>query len=252
MSAAEMSHDALNACAELVAKGDPDRFLAAMTGTPEERKLLFPLYAFNLEIARAPFMSNEPMVGLVRLQFWRDVIEGKTVATHEVAGPLRELLASGELDAMLLARMIDMRERDVDGIGRVSASSIIEYAEGTSGALIAASVHGDPKALNDLGTASGIANWLLSLPELSRAGRGHVQPTEDLVTELAAEGLRRLAIARRTLPRQGSAALRSAWRAGGVLTRAKSAPHLANEGALGGSEFARRGRLLWLSTTGRW
>ena len=42
----------LNACAELVRQGDPDRFLATMAAPPEARAKLFPLYAFNLEVAR--------------------------------------------------------------------------------------------------------------------------------------------------------------------------------------------------------
>lgn len=256
MSAEEVSHDALNACAEMVAKGDPDRFLAAMTGSLRERELLFPLYALNLEIARAPFMSSEPMVALVRLQFWRDVIAGKPVATsavaHDVAGPITALIAAGRLNAVLLEKMLDAREGDVDGIGRPSVAAVLSYAEGTSGALMAASGQGDTTPLTQLGTASGIANWLLSLPDLASVGRGHVKPSDQMVAELAQEGLRRLNAARTTLPRKGSAALRSAWRAEGVLTRAKSNPQLAHEGALGGSEFARRGRLLWLSMTGRW
>ncbi|MEL7216333.1 MAG: phytoene synthase, partial [Pseudomonadota bacterium] len=41
------------ACAELVRTGDPDRFLAAMTASVEGRARLFPLYAFNLEVAKA-------------------------------------------------------------------------------------------------------------------------------------------------------------------------------------------------------
>lgn len=248
----EVSHDALNACAQMVAKGDADRFLAAMTGTVAEREVLFPLYAFNLEIARAPFMSNEPMVALVRLQFWRDVIAGKTVAAHDVAGPISALIASGQVDASLLEQMLDAREGDVDGIGRRSADAMLSYAKGTSGALMAAGGQGDIAALIQLGTAQGIANWLLALPDLSRMGRGHVKPSDEMVAELASEGLRQLSEARKLLPRKGSAALRSAWRAKGILTRAKSAPDLAQDGALGGSEFARRGRLLWLSMTGRW
>ncbi len=76
MTTAPEDYDPIAVCAEQVLKGDPDRFLAAMSGTVEERKRLFPLYAFNLEVARAPYMSQEPMVALIRLQFWRDVVMG--------------------------------------------------------------------------------------------------------------------------------------------------------------------------------
>ncbi|UWP90430.1 squalene/phytoene synthase family protein [Aliiroseovarius crassostreae] len=246
------AHEALNACAQMVQKGDPDRFLAAMTGRPDERARLFPLYAFNLEIARAPFMSNEPMVALVRLQFWRDVIEGKAVVAHEVATPLQELIAAGQLDRGLLEQMVDAREGDVDGIGRQGASSILAYAKATSGVLMAASADGDREGLVRFGTALGVSNWLNSLPELARVGRGHVPPSDEVIAELANAGLAELKAARRSLPRKGSGALRSGWRAEAILTRAKSSPDLATAGALGGSEFSRRARLLWLSALGRW
>ncbi len=252
MTASPLSPDVINACAELVAKGDPDRFLAAMTGDVAERELLFPLYAFNLEIARAPFMSNEPMVALVRLQFWRDVVAGKSVVAHDVAGPIAALVASGRLDAACLDRMIDAREADVDGLRRATVGDVLRYAEGTSGAMMAASDPAQAPGMTRLGTALGVANWLLSLPELARVGRGHVAPSEEMVTELAIAGLTELGKARAALPAQGTAALRSAWRAEPILKRAKSAPKRAREGALGGSEFARRGHLLWLSMTGRW
>ncbi len=43
----------IDACAALVEKGDPERFLPAMTAPVELRGRLMVLYAFNLEVARA-------------------------------------------------------------------------------------------------------------------------------------------------------------------------------------------------------
>ena len=58
----------LQACAELVERGDPDRFLATMAAPVALRATLFPLYAFNVEIARAPWVTQEPMIAEMRLQ----------------------------------------------------------------------------------------------------------------------------------------------------------------------------------------
>ena len=63
-----------DACAELVRRGDPDRFLSAMTAPPELRGRLMILYAFNLEVARAPWVASEPMLAEMRLQWWADAI----------------------------------------------------------------------------------------------------------------------------------------------------------------------------------
>ena len=67
--------DPIQACAELVARGDPVRFRATMAAPLAVRKALFPLYALNLEVARAPWLTEEPMIAEMRLQFWRDVVE---------------------------------------------------------------------------------------------------------------------------------------------------------------------------------
>ena len=50
------------ACAALVEKADPLRFRAAMAAPVPARKVLFPLYAFNIEVARAPWVTQEAMI----------------------------------------------------------------------------------------------------------------------------------------------------------------------------------------------
>ena len=64
----------IDACAALVRRGDPDRFRAAMTAAPDQRGRLMVLYAFNLEVARAPWVASEPMLAEMRLQWWADAI----------------------------------------------------------------------------------------------------------------------------------------------------------------------------------
>ncbi|MEC7961867.1 MAG: squalene/phytoene synthase family protein, partial [Pseudomonadota bacterium] len=76
------------ACADLVQRADPDRFLATMAAPPAARDLLFALYAANVEIARAPWLTQEEMIAEMRLQWWRDAFGeiGKkgVVRRHEV------------------------------------------------------------------------------------------------------------------------------------------------------------------------
>lgn len=101
----------LEACAGLVERGDPDRFLATMAAPVPARRVLFPLYAFNIEVSRAPWLTEEPMIAEMRLQWWRDVLEeirsGARVRSHEVATPLAEVLdaeAVAVLDRLVAAR----------------------------------------------------------------------------------------------------------------------------------------------------
>ncbi|MGD0108468.1 MAG: squalene/phytoene synthase family protein [Rhodopila sp.] len=64
------------AIAALVRRHDPDRFLTALFAPPERRHALLTLYAFNHELARAREVASEPALALIRLQWWREVVEG--------------------------------------------------------------------------------------------------------------------------------------------------------------------------------
>lgn len=70
----------LSYCADQVRLHDRDRFLAALFAPVARREDLFALYAFNLEVARTREMVREPMMGRIRLQWWRETIE-------QIAGP---------------------------------------------------------------------------------------------------------------------------------------------------------------------
>ena len=57
------------AVARLVERGDPDRWRTAMTASEAARPGLLALYAFNLELARAPWVASEPLLAAIRLQY---------------------------------------------------------------------------------------------------------------------------------------------------------------------------------------
>ena len=55
---------------------NPDRYLATLFAPAACRSSLIALFAFDHEIARAQWNMREPMAGLIRLQWWQDVIDG--------------------------------------------------------------------------------------------------------------------------------------------------------------------------------
>ena len=87
-----------DAIAALVRRHDPDRFLTALFAPAERRDALLALYAFNHELARAREVASEPPLALIRLQWWREVVEGEA-KRHEVATPLSAAIAAGALTA---------------------------------------------------------------------------------------------------------------------------------------------------------
>ncbi len=252
------------ACAALVERGDPDRFLSAMAAPVPARRVLFPLYAFNLEVARAPWVTAEPMIAEMRLQWWRDALAeiagGGPVRRHEVATPLAEAIRPGDvpvLDALVAARRWDLGRE-----GFADEAELAAHLDATAGGLmwVAARRLGAPEAaepvVRDLAWGQGLAAWFQAVPALEAAGR---RPLPDgrpgAVRALAGEGLRRIARARHSrtaIPGSAAPALLAAWLAKPLLKRAAADPGAVADGRLATSEFRRRAGLAFGAVTGRW
>ncbi|EYD76744.1 Phytoene/squalene synthetase-like protein [Rubellimicrobium mesophilum DSM 19309] len=251
----------LQACAEMVERSDPDRFRVAMAAPPPAREILFPLYAFNLEVARAPWRTREPMLAEMRLQWWRDVVEnsaaGETPPAHEVAGPLGALLNAGRLDPAPLDALIEARRRDIER-EPFAPDALRPYLEGTAGNLLWAGAGGlgEPEssrpAIIQAGYASGLATWLLALPELATHGRGLAILTPDTIHSLAQDALAALSESRRTRFGPGIPALRAASLAAAMLKAASRDPDAVLHGRLALPEGQKRLRLLWVTLRGTW
>lgn len=245
--------DPVALCAERLSSGDPDRFAAVMACPGPDRAALFALYAANLAIAQAPWASAEPLVAQMRLQWWIDALEALAAQGRPVPqeiGPALELLPVAALQGLIA--VAEARRADCDGAGFADPARLWDYLEATSGALSAAAGAclgaGSETVLRAHGTAAGLANWLIALPELTARGRLTLAGAEPgLLADLARDGLTRLAAARGALraatPAARLAAL-SGWQAAGVLQRAAQSPGRIATGTLRGTEFARRLGLL--------
>jgi len=224
----------LTACAEIVQKGDPERFRAVMAANVPARRILFPLYAFNIEVTRAPWVTKEPMIAEMRLQWWADALEeiggGVPARKHEVVDALAEILdAQG---ALTLSKLVAARRWDIYSDAFEDQSHFDEYIDGTTGGLLwtAARLMGaeDEPAGRDYAHGVGVANFMRAIPELESRGRKPlVDGTSDGVRELAGEALVRLK--RGALPKDVALA---GFLAKTTLKRAIADPQRVVHGAL--------------------
>ena len=249
----------LDACAELVERGDPDRFAAVMAAPAAARARLWPLYAYNLEVARAPWVTKEPMIAEMRLQWWRDVVAEPRARGHEVAGPLHDLILAAGLPVQVLDRMAAARRWDVYTDAFADRAAFDAYLDDTAGGLmwLAALALGAPVGaeakVRDLGWATGLANFLRAVPDLEARGRlPLVDGRPEAVRALATEGVARLRASRGVRLGAGRAALLAGWQTGALLAQVQRDPMVVAEGRMGLSEFQRRGRLVWQALGGRW
>lgn len=132
------SDDALLHCAGELRRQDPDRHLITTLVPPPGRRAVVALFAFNLELARIREQVSEPMLGEMRLQFWRDtlneLVAGK-VRAHPVAQALGAALPGQSLPLNPLLSLIDARARDLDDAPPADMSELVSYAQHTAGAL---------------------------------------------------------------------------------------------------------------------
>ncbi|KHA52625.1 squalene/phytoene synthase family protein [Sulfitobacter geojensis] len=258
-----MSFDAdLTACATLVERADPWRFRAVMAAPLAARRQLFALYAFNVEVARAPWVTQEPMIAEMRLQWWRDVCEqiakGEVVRRHEVATPLASVLTPPR--AQLLDELVAARRWDIYKDAFEDAAHFARYIDQTAGHLawVAASTLGqaDEQVVRDAAFAAGIAAWLRAIPELEARGRiPLLDGTNEGVVTLAKDALARLAKARArrsTISRAARPALMHVGPAAAILSAAVKDPGAVIEGQLPDPVDGDRFGLAFRAITGRW
>ncbi|MBN2760919.1 MAG: squalene/phytoene synthase family protein [Rhodobacteraceae bacterium] len=247
-----------------VVASDPDRYAASLTASPQARAKLWVLYAFNLEIARAPYLTQEPLIAQMRLQFWADVLDdiaaGKPPRAHEVAEPLATLWSEHGLPVDLGQQMIAARHWHIDRAPFADMAAWLDHIDQSAGNLmwlaarILGATDGAETATRAMGRATGIAQWLQAVPALQATGRP-AWPLGTNGADMAQAGLQALAqarAARGTVPKACVPALLAGCQAHAFLSRAATDPARIEAGALAPSEFRRRGTLLLRGLSGRW
>ncbi len=272
----------LSPCGEMVRKSDPVRFRYALFAAPEAREGLFALYAFNLELAKIAPMVSEPMIGEIRLQWWRDSLDmifgGGPVRKHEVVEPLAAVVRGAELPRAPLEAMIDARAWDLSPEFPADESALEAYIRDTAGALtglaaqaLGAAGQGVGAAAERAGYAIGVARYLAAVPVL--VGEGHAAlPSDGIdwaglrdggtdavfaqdVARLAHGGLtavKRARAARGMIPRAAAPALLELAEARRVLDAMAKAEGLGGLVGAAPSPFRSNFSRLWRGVSGRW
>ncbi len=171
----------LSICGAIARRHDPDRFFCALFAPPPKREALFTLIAFNHELARAREVASNPLIALMRMTWWREVVEqaeeGRPARQHEVAGPLHAAIRAGLLDAPSLIAMAEAREMEADEEGMASTAALHAYLRGTAGGFAVAAgrlLEAPPAllpALQQAGLLYGLAGVLRAVPALAAQGR---------------------------------------------------------------------------------
>jgi phytoene synthase len=151
---------------------DWDRYFCTLFAPAQAREDLALLYLFNHELARAREVAREPLLALIRLQWWAEVVEGAD-KRHDIATPLRAALRRGAFAAADLAALVEGRRVEAEA-EIADRDAFLAYVRGTAGRLarIAGQRLGvDSVAVEDAGTAYGIAGVMRAAPFHAAQGR---------------------------------------------------------------------------------
>lgn len=167
--------DAYAACLTALRETDFDRYLACLLVPEEKRGALTALYAFSAELARIRDLIREPLPGEVRLQYWRDLVEGQPhgdVDANPLAAGIVHAINEHRLPRPALAAMTEARIFDLYDDPMPDRSTFEGYAGETASALIQLgalildpdNARGAAEAAGHAGIAQLVAGCLLLLP----------------------------------------------------------------------------------------
>jgi len=102
---------------DIVRLRDRDRYLSTFFAPDDKRPHLLALYAFNAEILKVRNTVSEPNLGMIRLQWWRDTIDGiyagNPVPGYAVAEALARAITEGNLPKQALIDLVTAHEFDL-------------------------------------------------------------------------------------------------------------------------------------------
>jgi phytoene/squalene synthetase len=156
--------------AQTVRKADPDRYLASLLAPEAAPPYLHALYAFNHEIAHVAESVREPMLGAIRLEWWRETAEEAAKAkprTHDVAKGLAALFEDCRLPLTSFESMIAARGFDPSTEQFPDFAALENYLDATGGELMrlaARLLGGEGEDFREAALAYGLTGLLRSLP----------------------------------------------------------------------------------------
>jgi len=173
--------------AALLQRHDRDRYLMSLFVPAARRGVVQTLYAFNAEIARVREQVTNPVLGQIRLQWWREGIDaayrGDRVARHEVLTPLAESIQQFGFTRAHFDQLIAAREEDLSPEPPATLKALEAYVERSSAPLqrlvleaLGAASAAAGEAAGEAAIAYALAGLLRAAPFLARSPRHAVPP----------------------------------------------------------------------------
>ncbi len=136
--------EAYSHCLESIRRVDRARYLLCLLAPMRYRPALWAIHAFNVAISRIPETVSEPILGQIRLQWWRDAIASiyvnGTSPVHPILDALKDVIPRYRLSLQSFERILNARERDLEDWRPATIQDLEDYARDTAGEILALSM----------------------------------------------------------------------------------------------------------------
>ncbi|MEL7463814.1 MAG: squalene/phytoene synthase family protein [Pseudomonadota bacterium] len=191
--------------AALAEEGDGERSYMTRLLLPEFRYRVHALIAFDAELAKVPLTVSEPMLGEIRLAWWRealeDLFERDVARGHEVLQALAATREEAGWRRELLDAMIDARALSLGGVP-MNEEACADFVENTGGAFHRLGVAALGDRSDRAGEVAGLVGWAEGAARLADALRAEAAERKDadelleIAERLTSEGRSKLTAAR--------------------------------------------------------
>ncbi|KAI5122808.1 hypothetical protein M0805_000150 [Coniferiporia weirii] len=125
-------------CRDFVRKHDRDSYLTSQFFPRSLQPACFALKAFYVELAMIQDSVSNPMVGQLRMQFWKDTVraisEGRP-PRHPVAIALHDASKVAQIAPYHLKRIIEARDVELNSPAHLNMDTLLAHAESTASTL---------------------------------------------------------------------------------------------------------------------
>lgn len=121
----------------MVRRADPDRWLSTrFIEDPAARADVIALYALNVELARVATSVREPLMGEIRLTWWREAMEEAAAGKPARKHPVVEAVTAGAFPSSALEALPEGRFPDLDRDLFADDEAVFTYLDRTAGAVM--------------------------------------------------------------------------------------------------------------------
>lgn len=137
---------------------------------------LIALYAFDREITRAPLVASNPLIGEIRLAWWREALDevfaGGRVRRHPVVEALALMRSRSDLSQARLQAAIDARHDDLSPKPFTDEAALNTYLDAAHGSIMVEAVRRLDEKVEPHAVRVAARSWGVSRLDLGRLPQG--------------------------------------------------------------------------------